>query len=505
LIAIGIAAAGIIAAIIIVASGVFGSNEPVIPQVENGLVLNTPEIVTTADEALNPAQIFESNKDAVFQVFLFIDGTHVGFGSGFFISSDGIAITNHHVMNGMNGAVAILYDGKEYDITGYYSYDVENDLAIIKVDGKGDSFQPVTLGNSDNVSVGDRVYAIGGPDGDPLTLTEGIISRFANEPISYGIYTVTGMLQTTAFIYGGNSGGPLFNDRGHVIGINSAGRIDRESTQWAVPIDRVTLPSAGSAINPLPVGVGTPDSVYVPGQIFYYDRYPFIPDFLSVSPNASLILSGTAADVGVDLVLDIDRTGLFNFDYAFYYSLGESHFIDDTDRYDEALRTRGFTFQGVEVASDDEIDVTYVFLYHPEQNISLAYSYYWDYEFLLILIGRGNAYERLSAIGVGRPDSRPDMPITELLYEDLVYDPTGIVLEIFWEDGRSTAFFYNHLTGDWDMNSREGGVSVVYPGFSFRDNTLLIGFPTTARVYNLFDDFTGFFGDERLTWRVHYD
>jgi len=388
--AIGVAAAVIVAAIILITSGVLGSNDQG-PVNKDDVVVVTPG---PSSEVLTPAQVYEHNIDSVFQILCFIDEYYIGWGSGFFISESGVAVTNHHVLDGIHKAIIIMEDGSEYDIMGYYNYDFGNDLAVIQVDGEGRRFQPVTIGRPDGLSVGDRVYAIGGPGGDPLTLTEGIISRFAHEPISYDIYTVAGMLQSTAFIYGGNSGGPLFNDRGHVIGVNSAGRLDRESTQWAVPIDRIEIPTGGAMIHQLPVGTST--TGYTPGHIFGFERFPDIPDFLSVSSNASLILSGTAVDMGYALVLEIDEAGIYSFDYAYLYSLPEPHWIPDTDRYDDVLEDNGFIFQGVEITTeDDDMEVTYVFLYNSRLDISLVYCYYWNYEALLILIGWGNTFEVL--------------------------------------------------------------------------------------------------------------
>ena len=332
-----------------------------------------------------PAQIFENNKDATFRIIGDPGNGYIVFGTGFFISSGGVAVTNHHVMDGVLSAFVVLHDGREFDVAGYYSYDFENDLAIIQVDGGGERFQAVTVGDSDALSVGDRVYAIGGPGGDPLTLTEGIISRFAHEPIEYYNYTVAGMLQSTAFIYGGNSGGPLINDRGQVIGINSAGRADRESTQWAVPVNRVDVPYSDAQVNSLPVGSYAP--FYAPGQIAFYSRYPFIPDFQSVSSNATLEIAGTADDLGFDLNLDIDEEGDYHFDYALFYWLEDRYFVPDTDVYDDVLEECEFIFQ-----DSFFIEGVYcAFFYHPRERVSLAYLFDDEYEFLCIAIGKGNA------------------------------------------------------------------------------------------------------------------
>ena len=439
-VALGIAVTGIVIAIIIVASGILGSNRNPEPINRDGVVIVTPE---PASAVLTPAQVYENNHASVFQVFYHIDEYYVGWGSGFFISESGVAVTNHHVMDGADSAIVILEDGSEYDIIGYYSYDIGNDLAIIQIDGGGRRFQPVTIGVPEALSVGDRVYAIGGPGGDPLTLTEGIISRFAYEPINYSFYTIAGMLQSTAFIYGGNSGGPLFNDRGHVVGVNSAGRSDRESTQWAVPIDRIEIPVAGAMIHSLPVGTFTP--THAPGQIFGFERFRDIPDFLSVSENASLLLSGTAADLGFDLVLDLDEEGKYSFDYAYLFSLPEDDFIPDTDLYDDVLGDNGFIFQDVIVTStDDELDETYVFLFNSRLNLSLVYLYFWENEALLILIGQGNTYEIIVGTESGQgPDHGSGSVITETDLHGVWTFYGGDLTYFFWFS--DFVFFGEHI------------------------------------------------------------
>jgi S1-C subfamily serine protease len=336
---------------------------------------------------LAPAEIFANNKWAV----MLIRGTCANgweyTGSGFFISSSGIAVTNHHVMDGLVKATAILYDGSEFDITGYYSYDFANDIAIVQVDGKGKVFEYVVLGNSDEVRVGDNVYAIGGPDWDPITFTDGMVSRIAYESMRYDGYSVEGMFQSTAAIYGGNSGGPLVDDRGCVIGINSAGRPDRPSVQFAVPINRVERPSPGASVNSLPIGGRTP--VHLPGQTIFFDLYPTIPDFLSVSSNTWLFLAGSAVD------MEFDYGGLYQ--YVYLYELQTRFFVQDTDAYDALLMQHGFIFQDVVLYEEE----TWVYLFHPTDNISVSYCFFIDYDMLMIAIGRGNAYETHYGSSIG--------------------------------------------------------------------------------------------------------
>jgi hypothetical protein len=339
----------------------------------------SPQNPSNPNAVLTAAQIFEKNKFAVVIIQGNVPGG-VASGSGFIVCSTGIVVTNHHVMDGMTNATATLYDGREYAVTGFYSYDTSNDLAIIQLDGRGNSFQYVTLGDSDDVRVGDSVYAIGGPDWEPITFTDGMVSRFAYEAISFGRYSIAGMIQNTAAIYQGNSGGPLVNDKGDVIGINSAGHTQRASVQWAVPINRVVLPSSGAKLNSLPVG-STATPPQWTGRVTFLTRFPSVPDFLSVSRNASLLLSGTCSDLDMGL-------GDY-YDYFYVYELPVGHILDDTDEFDEALEEHGFVFQEV-VFYDEE---TWVYFYNRSRNLSVSYVFDLEHDIVIVAIGQGDVYE----------------------------------------------------------------------------------------------------------------
>ena len=439
--------------------------------------------ITEADDIaeyveLTPTQIFANNVDAVFQIYLAdADGEFFGTGSGFFVNSTGVAVTNHHVMVDAPIAIAVLEDGRELNILGHYSYCIDNDLAIIQLENDGQGFSYLTIGDSDAVSVGDTVYAIGSPEGDRNTFTVGYVSRFASEPVSFGIYTIEGLIQMTAAIYGGSSGGALLNERGHVIGVNSAVNILRPSVAWAVPISRVVLPESESELY-FPLPIESSDYVQQDGGIFAFARYPFIPDFLSIVNDDSLILSGTAEDLESDLILDFDSDGIYHFDYAYLYHLENEHFIPTTDMYDEILEEQGFVFQGVLL--DDEI--TYVFLYHEYQDVSLVYSYYWELEALLILIGEGNAFELLEPRGTPEPHEIPDNATldTELSASWFFVETTNAQYQgwiaqgfdlyyIFNEDGSGTFISSNQESGvtqtfEFNWYTANGSVTIMYFG-----------------------------------------
>lgn len=138
-------------------------------------------------------------------------------GSGFIIDKEGIIITNNHVIQSAEGIFVKLTNGKEYEAK-ILGTDPTSDIAVIKISTK-DNLKAVTFADSDKARVGDWVVAIGNPFGLGGTVTAGIISA-RNRDISLGKYD--DFIQTDASINQGNSGGPLFNIKGEVVGINSA-------------------------------------------------------------------------------------------------------------------------------------------------------------------------------------------------------------------------------------------------------------------------------------------
>jgi len=387
----------------------------------------------TDTEVLSGAQIFANNRDAVIIIRgICLDGYHWT-GSGFFVTSTGVAVTNHHVMDGITYGVAILYDGREFYITGYYSYDIRNDLAVIHVDGRGTRFDYVTLGNSDATMVGENVFAIGGPDWDPITFTPGMISRIAYEPINFSIYSIAGMFQSTAAIYGGNSGGPLLNDRGHVIGVNAAAHTVRASVQFAVPINRVAMPNVGATVNPLPI-CRTTAPQFDPSESVMYTRFPFIPDFMSVSRHGTFYFSGTPADLGLS-VGDV----LYDFyDYLFIYEMPRQHWITDTDAFDDALFASGFTFQDVMNFGNE----TWVYFYHGYQDVSLSYGFLADSDLLIIGVVYGNVYERLYGGEPAPIHNDVDFTGHPLVNGTWAWDTDSGYTYDFWPDGTGIRGFY---------------------------------------------------------------
>jgi S1-C subfamily serine protease len=158
-----------------------------------------------------------------------------GEGSGFILSSDGIILTNAHVVAGAEQVKVTLKEGRTLPgkVRGM---DEPSDLAVIKIEGQ--NFPVAPLGQSKTVQVGDWAIAVGNPFGLDNTVTLGIISTLRRSSAEVGIPDKRlNFMQTDAAINPGNSGGPLLNAEGEVIGINTAIRAEAVGIGFAIPID----------------------------------------------------------------------------------------------------------------------------------------------------------------------------------------------------------------------------------------------------------------------------
>jgi S1-C subfamily serine protease len=144
-----------------------------------------------------------------------------GAGSGFLIDNDGHILTNYHVVRGAQTIEVTLGDQSRFKAK-LIGADSRNDIALIKIEPKDRKLTPLVLGDSRNLLVGQRVLAIGNPFGFQSTLTTGIVSSLGRTVQTSESTFIDEAIQTDAAINRGNSGGPLLNTRGEVIGINSA-------------------------------------------------------------------------------------------------------------------------------------------------------------------------------------------------------------------------------------------------------------------------------------------
>jgi serine protease Do len=155
-----------------------------------------------------------------------------GLGSGFIISSDGYVVTNYHVVEKADDISVILEDGEKYEAK-VVGKDPKTDIAVVKFVPKG-KLQPVSFGNSDELRIGDWVLAIGNPFGLGYTVTAGIVSAKGR---SLGLGAYDDFIQTDASLNPGNSGGPLFNLNGQVVGVNTAIVAQGQGIGFAIPIN----------------------------------------------------------------------------------------------------------------------------------------------------------------------------------------------------------------------------------------------------------------------------
>ena len=171
--------------------------------------------------AASPAEVYAANSACVVLIKSVTSGglySGTSTGSGFILSEDGYVVTNRHVVEGGTELTVVTADNKEYKATLVGS-DNANDVALLKVEAEG--LPAVELGDSDALTVGDQVVAIGNPLGElTSTLTVGYVSAKERDVNTSGF--AINMIQTDAAINSGNSGGPLFNMAGQVIGITTA-------------------------------------------------------------------------------------------------------------------------------------------------------------------------------------------------------------------------------------------------------------------------------------------
>lgn len=174
-----------------------------------------------------------------------------GVGSGFIFKPNGYILTNNHVIDGASQLTVTLEDGRQFDATVIAS-DPQKDLAVVKVDATG--LPTVEIGSSANLQVGQLVVAIGSPLGTFTdSVTSGILSALGRtvtvtDAATRQRHTITNLLQTDAAINEGNSGGPLLDANGRVVGINTAAVSSADGLGFAIPIDEAaSILSSASA------------------------------------------------------------------------------------------------------------------------------------------------------------------------------------------------------------------------------------------------------------------
>ena len=219
---------------------------------EKQLAVNTgsaPAVSSTAGSAMSASSIYDLacqqvvgiSSEITYSNFFGMTSSAAVSGSGFIVSSDGYIITNYHVIqNAYEGNFDInvmTHDGTKY-IATVVGTEQDNDIAVLKIDAEG--LNPVTFGDSDELAVGDTVYAVGNPLGElAFTMTTGHVSALDRKITTSESSSAINMFQFDAAVNSGNSGGPLYNAEGKVIGIVTAkySSTGVEGLSFAIPIN----------------------------------------------------------------------------------------------------------------------------------------------------------------------------------------------------------------------------------------------------------------------------
>lgn len=217
----------------------------------NNKILNEDNVVIEVVKKFGPSVVTVSAKTPARRVLQFspfggfssgvVGGQQQDIGSGFIVSSDGLIVTNKHVVSDTTYTYQVITsDGKTYDVK-QISRDPSNDLAVLKIEASG--LKPVEIGDSTNLQVGQFVIAIGTALGEfRNTVTTGVISGLgrgiqAGDSLQGYVEQLDNVIQTDAAINPGNSGGPLLNSAGQVIGINVALAQGAQNVSFAIPIN----------------------------------------------------------------------------------------------------------------------------------------------------------------------------------------------------------------------------------------------------------------------------
>ena len=249
---------------------------------------------------LSPGEIASKYADSVVVLENYNDqGQKTSQGSGFISSTDGVMLTNYHVVRGASRMVARSHDQSIHDVEYVLGYDMQHDIAALKISGGG--LPSVHLGESTSVKTGDHVTVLGAPLGLESTLSDGMISA-VRDAGSLRIF------QTSAPISHGSSGGPLFDDYGNVIALAVATIEAGENLNFAVPIDSAkTLLKAEDQISFAELLSRTavrqpilPSTISVPPQVVTLEIA--VPQQGGVLAGSFSIAGGLGNDMGVSLI-----------------------------------------------------------------------------------------------------------------------------------------------------------------------------------------------------------
>jgi len=262
--------------------------------------------------------------------------TDLGLGSGFVYDLNGHIITNQHVIDGAETMQVTFLDGtiSSADVVGM---DIYSDLAVIKVNPEATTLYPVVLGSSSELTVGEPVAAMGNPFGLSDTLTVGVVSSLERTLDAAGGYVIIDIIQIDAAVNPGNSGGPLVNVKGQVVGVNTA--IQSETGTFtgigfAIPSDTVkreidALIETGGYKHPwlgvtvLEVNIAIADAIGLekPQGILVLDVTSASPAGLAGlrGGDEDFVVDGLEVTLGGDVITDVDGIPVITMDDLVVY------------------------------------------------------------------------------------------------------------------------------------------------------------------------------------------
>ena len=284
------------------------------------------DFISEESKTLSLTEIFEKAEPGVVRVNTIRNQTASetgGVGSGFVFDKKGHIITNAHVIEGSTKTVVTFLDGRSYnaEIIGMDEY---TDIGVIKVNADLKLLNPLSLGDSSNLDVGEPIAAIGNPFGLSGSMTSGIVSQMGRLLPSGSGYSIPDVIQTDAAINPGNSGGPLLNMRGNIVGINTAIQSttgEFTGVGFAIPSQTVakivpTLISEGEYKHPW-IGISgrdiDPDTANVLGlkdaigfQIITVVENSPAADAGLIGSEETIVVEGREYPTGGDIIVGVD-------------------------------------------------------------------------------------------------------------------------------------------------------------------------------------------------------
>ena len=239
--------------------------------------------VTRAVEVASPA---------VVNINVFIMGkdkqiAHGGSGSGFIFTPDGFILTNSHVVHNSRRIEVILSDGRKYS-AALIGDDPDTDLAVIRIDFPG--ITPLVFGDSGKIKIGQLVIAIGNPYGFQASVTAGVVSALGRSLRATTGRLIDNVIQTDAALNPGNSGGPLVNSKGEVIGVNTAAILPAQNICFATAINTAKFIAAklikDGEIKRGYIGIAGQDAP-IHRRIVYHYNLPFNKSIMVTSVEAN--------------------------------------------------------------------------------------------------------------------------------------------------------------------------------------------------------------------------